>query len=74
MIAMTKLREVRKQKGLSLRALASITGTNAQTICRYENGQREPKITMVNRLAAGLGVSVMDIIDNDTISDKKKIS
>lgn len=45
------LRAYRKKHGLSMVALAAVAGTTRQTIFRVENGQQEPSVSLMRRLA-----------------------
>lgn len=58
------LRKIRENKKLSQEALARLLGTTKQVISRYENGQRTPKISIVEDYAAKLGVSFQDLSTN----------
>ena len=55
------LRRIRKERNLSLDALAEKVGTSKQVISRYEKGERIPKISAVQKLANALGVSVYEL-------------
>lgn len=52
-----RLREIRKEKGLTQEAFAQLLGTSKQVLSRYETGQRSPKISQVQEYAQKLGVS-----------------
>lgn len=52
-----RLREIRKEKGMSQEAFAQLLGTSKQVLSRYETGQRSPKISQVQEYAQKLGVS-----------------
>ena len=56
------LRKLRKERKLSMDALAEKAGTSKQVLSRYENGERVPKISMVQKLADALGVSIGNLI------------
>lgn len=55
------LRRLRKERKLSMDALAEKAGTSKQVLSRYENGERAPKISMVKKLADALGVSIAQL-------------
>lgn len=55
------LRRLRKERKLSMDALAEKAGTSKQVLSRYENGERVPKISMVKKLADALGVSIAQL-------------
>jgi len=52
------LRALRKQRGLSLRALAALCGLSANTISLVERGKTSPSVATLHRLATALGVSM----------------
>ncbi len=53
-----RLRELRKEKGLSQDEFAKMLGSSKQILSRYELGQRSPKIEQVSKYAEKLKVSV----------------
>lgn len=53
-----KIRELRKQKGISQIKMAIDLNTNQNTISRYETGEREPGISELIRIADYFGVSI----------------
>jgi transcriptional regulator with XRE-family HTH domain len=54
------LRQWRERRGLSLHQLADRAGVNYVTITRIENGRMSPTVTMLQKLAAALGISVRE--------------
>lgn len=48
------LRTLRKQKGLTMAALADIVGCTESAISRWERGEREPDVSMLRKLASAL--------------------
>ena len=62
----TRLREVRKAKGLTLDdvAQACVPQTTAQTIGRLETGTRTVSVGWLNRIALALGVDAADLVDH----------
>ena len=75
---MTRIRELREAKGLSMAALGERCGTTAQQIERLEKDQRGVDIPWLRRLASGLGVAPADILadaDNpDRLRDRNERS
>ena len=63
-----RLREIRKEYGLTQDELAKILGTSKQILSRYELEQRSPKIEQVKKYAEKLQVSV-DFLLGDTESE-----
>ncbi len=61
---MTRIREVRKAKGLTLHEVAERCAppTTAQTIGRLETGTRTVSVGWLNRIAAALGVEAADLV------------
>jgi len=60
-----KLRATRERVGLSREQLALASGLTASTITVYENGYRGPSRPALIRLAAALGTSPRDLVDDD---------
>lgn len=56
------LSKLRKLKNLSQRDLAEKIDASAQSVCYYECGGREPKVSTLIRLAEALDVSVDELI------------
>jgi transcriptional regulator with XRE-family HTH domain len=53
-----RVRALRKQRNLSLRALAEICSVSPNTVSLIERGLSSPSIDTLQRLASGLGVSI----------------
>ena len=62
----TRIREVRKAKNLTLDEVASRCSppTTAQTIGRLETGTRTVSVGWLNRIADALGVDAADLVDH----------
>lgn len=69
---LTRIREVRKAKGLTLHDVAEACRppTTAQTIGRLETGTRTVSVGWLNRIAAALGVEAADLV---TLPDRTDI-
>ncbi len=50
--------EARKAQNLTQKDLAALTGINQADISKLENGNRNPSLNMLKKLAAGLGMSL----------------
>ena len=50
MLLPTRLKELRNEKGYTLKHVADQLQTTVRSICRYESGEREPSIEMLIRL------------------------
>ncbi len=61
----TRIREVRRAKGLTLLDVAARCAppTTAQTIGRLETGTRTVSVGWLNRIAAALGVCAADLVE-----------
>lgn len=53
-----RLRQIRKERGETQDEFAAIIGTSKQVLSRYESGQRIPKISLAEKYAQALNVSV----------------
>lgn len=53
-----RLKQLRKEKGISQLKLALDLNTNQNTISRYETGEREPSIKDLIRIADYFNISV----------------
>ena len=57
-----RLTELRKQKGLSQKALAERIGLSKIQAHRYESGASQPTLEVIRKLAVALGVSADDLL------------
>lgn len=58
----SRIREIRKAKGLTLQEVADRIGTTAQTVGRLETGMRTLSINWVNRIAEALDCDAADLL------------
>ncbi len=68
-----RLKNIRIDQGLKREELATLIGTSAAIIGRYERGERTPSIEIAAKVAQALGVS-LDFLAGDTsvlVKDKK---
>ena len=63
------LRRIRKERKLSMDALAEMAHTSKQVLSRYENGERTPKISMAKNIADALGIPLLDLMSDKATSD-----
>ncbi len=73
------LKRIRKEKKFKQNEVAEIIGVGKSTYCQYENGQREPDVLKIIKLAQVLEVSgdtLLGIEQNEisNIKSKKEIS
>lgn len=62
---MLKLRDLRKQKNISMKELGTILGLAESTISLYETGKREPDIATLIKLSNYFNVSVDELLGCD---------
>ena len=67
----TRIREVRRARGLTLDDVAQRCEppTTPQTIGRLETGTRTVSVAWLNRIASALGVDAQDLVDRGDASD-----
>lgn len=59
-----KIREIRREKAISVAQLAKIAGVTTVSIYRYEEGTREPTFGIASKMAAALGVTIDELLGN----------
>lgn len=62
---MCRMEEARKAKGWERSDLAELVGLSAETIARYERGNRSPKVEELKKIATALGVSAAYLLEDD---------
>ncbi|MEC5200602.1 putative transcriptional regulator/DNA-binding XRE family transcriptional regulator [Arthrobacter sp. PL16] len=60
-----RVRHLRKAKGMTLDELGTAVGTVASQLSLIENGKREPKLSMLQRLAVALDVTIDDLLGSE---------
>lgn len=69
------IRNIRKKKNLTLKDLGNIINLSEQAIGQYERGERQPNISILNKIAIALDVSIIDLIgDNLQIEEQEPTS
>ena len=67
-----RLREVREIKGLSLAAVKKLSGFPAQTLQRWETGERPIPLWKLEKIARALGVPAYKLLkDYDAVRDEQ---
>jgi len=61
----TRLLALRQSKGLSLAELAELSGVSKAMISKVERAQSSPTAVLLGRLAAGLGVSLAQLLTEE---------
>ena len=56
------MRRSRNEAGLTQEALWDSSGVNMTEISRIENGQKDPQLTTIVRLAEGLGIPAGELL------------
>lgn len=56
---------LRKQKRIRQADLAAQIGVSREHLSAVENGRETPSISLLEKIAAALGVSVAELLDND---------
>ncbi|HIS39459.1 MAG TPA: helix-turn-helix transcriptional regulator [Candidatus Aphodovivens avistercoris] len=59
-----RVRELREKAGLSSREFALMVGRSKAYIIQLENGHRNVSLDTIERIAAGLGISISDLFDD----------
>lgn len=62
----TRLKELRKEVGLTQKQLVEMVGVTKVSICCYENGTRTPTLDTLIDLANSLGVDLAYLLGVDT--------
>lgn len=60
------LRELRADRGLSIRALAEQSGLNVNTLSLIENGRTSPSVSTLQQLASALQVPITAFFETDS--------
>lgn len=68
-----RLKEGRKNKGLSQQALAKLAEVHYTNLGKYERGEATPSAAVLNRIAQALELSP-DFLINGTLDDKAGVS
>lgn len=59
------LRELRNERGLSIRSLAEMSRLNVNTLSLIENGKTSPSVSTLQQLAAALAVPITAFFETD---------
>ncbi len=65
------IKRKREELGMSLRAVAQVTGVSASTLSRIENGTGKPDADNIARLAAWLNMPIERIVGGPQFSDEE---
>ena len=64
-----RLRELRRERGITLSALSELVGISAPHLSRLEKGERQPSIGTLLQIARVYGVSVSHLVEEHDESD-----
>lgn len=64
-----RLRELRRQQGLSLRALAEKSGLSANTLSLIENGKTSPSVATLQQIALALNIPITSFFEIKAVHD-----
>lgn len=65
-----RIRHFRNEKGLTLDELGSAIGIAGSQLSLMENGKREPRLSLLNRIAEVLGILVSDLLSEEPPSER----
>ncbi len=63
LVVSRKIRERRRDAGMSQRTLASHLGVTPAAVCYYESGSRTPSLNVLIKIICVLGFSLRDCIE-----------
>ncbi|HEX6038300.1 helix-turn-helix domain-containing protein [Longimicrobium sp.] len=70
----TRLARLRAERGLTLDALAERAGVSRSMISLIERGKSSPTAAVLDRLAAGLGVTIASLFADDARADASPVA
>lgn len=65
----SRIKLLRRQKGMTLRDLSEASGLSVNAISRMENGQTSPTVSSVHRLALALGIPIGALFDESIATE-----
>lgn len=65
MLFMNKIREIRRQRGMTQKELAKAMNTTDMSVSRYERGETQLSVNMLKKFAEVLGCDPSDIIEEE---------
>ena len=66
----TTIKALREKKRLTQAELADILGVSSKAVSKWETGKGLPDITLIEPISKALGVSVMELMSGDTVTNK----
>ena len=68
------IKKLREEKGMTQLQLAEATGVSDKAVSKWETAKGLPDITLIEPLAKALGVSVMELMSGDTVTNRNTSS
>lgn len=68
------IKKLREAKGITQAQLADKIGVSSKAVSKWETAKGLPDITLIEALCSALGVSVMELMSGDTITNKNTSS
>lgn len=68
------IKKLREDKGLTQQQLAKEIGVSSKAVSKWETAKGLPDITLIEPLSQALGVSVMELMSGDTVTNKNASS
>lgn len=68
------IKKLREEKGMTQLQLAEEIGVSDKAVSKWETAKGLPDITLIEPLAKALGVSVMELISGDTVTNRNTSS
>src|SRR5271168_5647860 len=68
-----RLKHARRAKGLTLAELGEQVGRTPSVLSLIENGKREPRLSLVEQLAAALGIPVTELLKKQPPSRRAQL-
>ena len=70
----TTIKQLREQKALTQAQLADSLGVTAKAVSKWETGKGLPDISLIEPLAAALGVSITELLSGQVITNRNRSS
>jgi transcriptional regulator with XRE-family HTH domain len=64
-----RIREVRLERGITLRGLARAVGVSPSLVSQIETGKSQPSVSTLYAITKALAISVEDVFDTDEVSE-----
>ena len=66
------IRRLREEKGMTQSALAENLGVSDKAVSKWETGRGYPDVTLIEPLAQALGVSVVELLSGDAVTNRNR--